>query len=161
MSIVDMCAWCYSGCSRTSCSLKQRGAPSMTLPCRFWATSGRRGSSGLTQRRSRQWLDWPQPTSRKNLLGFANFYRWYKYHLTSTSLPFLWSEEAASAFQSIKACLTSAPVVCHPASPGSLWWRSVPLIQELGQTSGSTPAHSSPAASPPQSEIMMWEMESY
>ena len=75
----------------------------------------------------RAMVDWPQPQSRKELqrfLGFTNFYSRFIQgysritapltRLTSSSLPFVWSEEAASAFLSLKGRFTSAPVLCYP-----------------------------------------------
>ena len=60
-------------------------------------------------------VDWPQPSTRRELqrfLGFTNFNRSFicDYNklaapltrLTSTALPFTWSKEAASAFRSLK-----------------------------------------------------------
>ncbi len=71
--------------------------------------------------------EWPTPTTRKELqrfLGFANFYRRFirdyskvaspLTQLTSSSSPFQWSLEAASAFSRLKSLFTSAPVLKHP-----------------------------------------------
>ena len=72
-------------------------------------------------------VEWPQPISRKELqrfLGFSNFYRHFirgysrvanpLTRLTSISIPFVWSEEAEAAFQSLKSLFTSAPILAHP-----------------------------------------------
>ena len=70
--------------------------------------------------------EWPVPTTRKQLqrfLGFANFYRRFirdysrvaapLTQLTSTRVPFGWSQAAQSAFLRLKK-FSSAPVLCHP-----------------------------------------------
>lgn len=72
-------------------------------------------------------VEWPVPTSRKLLqrfLGFANFYRRFirnysqkaapLIRLTSSKLPFIWSQEADAAFSKLKELFTSAPVLIHP-----------------------------------------------
>lgn len=72
-------------------------------------------------------VEWPRPTSRKQLqqfLGFANFYRRFirdysriaapLTRLTSPSLPFSWTPEAEAAFGDLKKRFTSAPVLIHP-----------------------------------------------
>ena len=71
--------------------------------------------------------EWPVPTTRKQLqrfLGFANFYRRFirdysrvaapLTQLTSTKVPFGWSQAAQSAFLRLKRLFSSAPVLCHP-----------------------------------------------
>ncbi|KAK7925711.1 hypothetical protein WMY93_008021 [Mugilogobius chulae] len=71
--------------------------------------------------------EWPSPTSRKELqrfLGFANFYRRFIRNfsrvaapltaLTSTSHPFVWTQEAEAAFKELKLRFTSAPVLVQP-----------------------------------------------
>ena len=77
-------------------------------------------------------LTWPSPQSCRDVqsfLGFANFYRWFICDfshlaepltaLTKADAPFLWSPEAAIAFQKLKACFTTAPILCHadPTQP--------------------------------------------
>ncbi|XP_056890695.1 retrovirus-related Pol polyprotein from transposon 297 [Takifugu flavidus] len=65
---------------------------------------------------------WPVPESQKQLqrfLGFANFYRRFirgystvaapLTALTSSKVPFRWSQDAKEAFQNLKARFTSAP----------------------------------------------------
>ena len=72
-------------------------------------------------------LQWPQPTSRTELrrfLGFAGFYRRFirdfsqvaalLHALTSTKNIFSWNPEAEMAFQGLKQCFASAPVLAHP-----------------------------------------------
>uniref|UniRef100_A0A3Q3FKI6 Gypsy retrotransposon integrase-like protein 1 n=1 Tax=Kryptolebias marmoratus TaxID=37003 RepID=A0A3Q3FKI6_KRYMA len=71
--------------------------------------------------------DWPIPSDRRQLqrfLGFANFYRRFVQdysrvatpltQLTSTKQPFVWSTEAQSAFDELKSCFVSAPILRHP-----------------------------------------------
>ncbi|XP_054624868.1 retrotransposon-derived protein PEG10 isoform X1 [Dunckerocampus dactyliophorus] len=72
-------------------------------------------------------VEWPTPKSRKHLqrfLGFANFYRRFIRNfsskagpltrLTSPKIPFVWTPEANSAFNTLKTLFTSAPVLVHP-----------------------------------------------
>uniref|UniRef100_A0A1A8FIG4 Gypsy retrotransposon integrase-like protein 1 n=1 Tax=Nothobranchius korthausae TaxID=1143690 RepID=A0A1A8FIG4_9TELE len=72
-------------------------------------------------------LDWPTPTSRKQLqrfLGFANFYRRFIRNysqvaapltsLTSVSRPFVWTPQAQDAFAQLKRRFTQAPVLTRP-----------------------------------------------
>ncbi|KAM9311584.1 uncharacterized protein PAF06_009413 [Gastrophryne carolinensis] len=74
-------------------------------------------------------LEWPAPTSRKEFqrfIGFVNFYRLFIRNffaivrpikeLTKKDKAFEWSESAQQAFQTLKSCFTSAPVLAHPAS---------------------------------------------
>ena len=71
--------------------------------------------------------EWLVPTTRKQLqrfLGFSNFYRRFirdysrvaapLTQLTSTKVPFGWSQGAQSAFLRLKKLFSSAPVLCHP-----------------------------------------------
>ncbi|XP_029692639.1 uncharacterized protein [Takifugu rubripes] len=70
---------------------------------------------------------WPVSESRKRLqrfLGFANFYRRFIWGystvaaplttLTSSKVPFPWSQAAEKAFQNLKAWFTSAPILLVP-----------------------------------------------
>ena len=72
-------------------------------------------------------VDWPQPSTRRQLqgfLGFANFYRRFiqNYsriaapltHLTSTQRPFIWTPSAEAAFSALKKHFATAPVLLHP-----------------------------------------------
>ena len=71
--------------------------------------------------------EWPTPDNRKKVqqfLGFANFYRQFirgfsaiaapLHTLTSPKVRFLWSPEAASAFQELKRRFTTAPILTMP-----------------------------------------------
>ncbi|KAJ1132224.1 hypothetical protein NDU88_010551 [Pleurodeles waltl] len=71
--------------------------------------------------------DWPEPSSVKDIqkfLGFANFYRRFIAHFADIAAPittllrkgqrFLWTDEAAHAFQLLKQKFTSAPILKHP-----------------------------------------------
>ncbi len=71
--------------------------------------------------------NWPTPDSRKavqRFLGFANFYRRFirgfsqialpLTNLTSTRWRFCWSEQAQEAFERLKGCFISAPILNNP-----------------------------------------------
>ncbi|KAK3545982.1 hypothetical protein QTP70_018649 [Hemibagrus guttatus] len=72
--------------------------------------------------------EWPAPATIKELqrfLGFANFYRRFirSYSLVAAPLTSLlrgkpkklnWTDQARAAFQRLKDCFTSAPILCHP-----------------------------------------------
>lgn len=71
-------------------------------------------------------VNWPEPSSSKELqrfLGFANFYRRFIRDYSkganpltklTTPIPFVWSLEAGSAFNRLKTLFTTAPVLTHP-----------------------------------------------
>ena len=74
--------------------------------------------------------DWPEPGDRHELmqfLGLANYYRKFVRNFTDIAAPMTallrkevpheWSEECRQAFESLKAALTSAPVLSIP-DPG-------------------------------------------
>lgn len=74
-----------------------------------------------------QLATWPVPRTRKELssfLGLASFLRQHVksfaeiaaplFSLTQKDVPFVWSEEAQSSFDALKAALSSAPVVALP-----------------------------------------------
>ncbi|XP_053571958.1 maestro heat-like repeat-containing protein family member 1 [Bombina bombina] len=72
-------------------------------------------------------LKWPTPTNRKQVqrfLGFANFYRKFikgfskiakpLCRLTGTQTRFLWTPETEKAFNFLKQCFTTAPILRFP-----------------------------------------------
>ena len=86
-----------------------------------------KGRTRADPRKIQTIMDWSVPTTRKELqsfLGFANFYRRFIRNysgvaepltrLTSPSKPFIWSQAAHTAFQSLKERFTSAPVLLQP-----------------------------------------------
>lgn len=77
--------------------------------------------------KTRAVLDWPQPTTRRqlqNFLGFANFYcRFIKGYsliaapfrrLTSLKTSFIWTPNTDKAFSKLKDLFTSPPVLTQP-----------------------------------------------
>ncbi|KAK7926171.1 hypothetical protein WMY93_008481 [Mugilogobius chulae] len=71
--------------------------------------------------------EWPTPSDRKQLqrfLGFANFYRRFirnfsmiaapLHALTSAKSKFQWNPQAQQAFQRLKTCFTTAPILAMP-----------------------------------------------
>lgn len=72
-------------------------------------------------------IDYPVPKTVKQLRQFLGLTGWYRrfvsdyasitYHLTellSKKRTFQWNEDAQKAFNSLKDCLTSAPLLAHP-----------------------------------------------
>ncbi len=73
-------------------------------------------------------LNWPQPTTVKELqrfLGFANFYRRFIRNFSTIAAPLTsllkggrqrldWSPSAQNAFQQLKNLFTTAPILHHP-----------------------------------------------
>ena len=73
-------------------------------------------------------LNWPVPTSPKELrsfLGLANFYRRFVHNyadiaaplttLTSSKVPFTWNPQHQEAFDSLRQALTSPPILDYPS----------------------------------------------
>ncbi|KAK3532853.1 hypothetical protein QTP70_000252 [Hemibagrus guttatus] len=72
--------------------------------------------------------DWPTSTMVRELqrfLGFANFYRQFIWNYSSVARPLtsllrgkpkrlVWTDQARAAFQQLKECFTSAPILRHP-----------------------------------------------
>ncbi|KAK3565138.1 hypothetical protein QTP86_000246 [Hemibagrus guttatus] len=72
--------------------------------------------------------DWPAPTTVRELqriLGFANFYRRFIRNYSSVAGPLTsllrgkpkrlaWTDQARAAFQQLKDCFTTAPILRHP-----------------------------------------------
>src|SRR6202043_428637 len=76
--------------------------------------------------------EWPTPQKVKDIqsfLGFANFYRRFVHgysdiitpmtHLTRKNIPWLWSDNCQSAFDSLKSAFSSTPILSHfiPGAP--------------------------------------------
>ena len=85
------------------------------------------GAIQMDQQKVRAVLEWPAPSSRKELqsfLGFANFYRRFIRNygtlaapltaLTSPAVKFVWSSSAEGAFCALKQRFTSAPILIQP-----------------------------------------------
>ncbi|KAK3553025.1 hypothetical protein QTP86_031215 [Hemibagrus guttatus] len=72
--------------------------------------------------------EWPSPTTVRELqrfLGFANFYRRFIRNYSSVAGPLTsllrgkpkrltWTDQARAAFQQLKDCFTTAPILWHP-----------------------------------------------
>ncbi|KAK3561116.1 hypothetical protein QTP86_028309, partial [Hemibagrus guttatus] len=72
--------------------------------------------------------EWPASSTIKELqwfLGFANFYRRFIRNYSSVAAPLTsllrgkpkklnWTDQARAAFQRLKDCFTTAPILCHP-----------------------------------------------
>ncbi len=122
-------------------------------------------------------VNWPQPTTLKELqrfLGFANFYRRFICNFSTIAAPMkstikagtqrlTWSSAAIASFRSLKERFTIAPILHHP-DPDLEFIVEVDDIgvQALGQCSHNarviipnyTPVRSSPANWTRQSRIM-------
>jgi hypothetical protein len=70
---------------------------------------------------------WPVPTSKREIqqfLGFASYYRRFikdfaciarpLHRLTERTAPFVWTNECQQAFDELRRCLCSAPVLAYP-----------------------------------------------
>ncbi|KAK3512381.1 hypothetical protein QTP70_007448 [Hemibagrus guttatus] len=89
--------------------------------------SSRRGVE-MDMAKVRAVTDWPAPTTvweLQRFLGFANFYRRFIWNYSSVAgllTSFLrgkpkrlaWTDQARAAFQQLKDCFTSAPILRHP-----------------------------------------------
>ncbi|KAK3539355.1 hypothetical protein QTP70_003840 [Hemibagrus guttatus] len=72
--------------------------------------------------------EWSSPSTVKELqhfLGFDNFYRWFICNYSSVAGPLTsllkgkpwrlaWTDQAQAAFQQLKECFTTTPILCHP-----------------------------------------------
>jgi len=74
---------------------------------------------------------WPRPTNVfdvRTFCGLASYYRTFVqgfakiahplHNLTRKNATFVWTDECERAFQELKECLTSAPVLVAPADHG-------------------------------------------
>ena len=70
---------------------------------------------------------WPVPTSKREVqqfVGFANYYRRFikafaqlaqpLHRLTEQGVPFKWTDSCQEAFDQLRACLCSSPVLAYP-----------------------------------------------
>lgn len=86
-----------------------------------------KGSLQMDPGKIRADLDWPPPASVKQVqrfLGFSNFYRRFIRNfssvadplssLTKSNRPFVWTSGADHAFNTLKQCFTSAPILTLP-----------------------------------------------
>jgi hypothetical protein len=90
-------------------------------------------------------VDWPFPRSIHvvhGFLGLAGYYRKFIHDLGTIAAPltallkkdgFLWTSEAAIAFDTLKIALTIAPVLQLPNFQFHLLWSVMPLGQVLVQ----------------------------
>ncbi|KAK3570304.1 hypothetical protein QTP86_017185 [Hemibagrus guttatus] len=88
--------------------------------------------------------DWPAPTTVRELqwfLGFANFYRQFTRNYSSVAGPLMsllrgkpkrlvWTDQAWAAFQQLKECFTSAPILRYPDP-------DLPFVVEVDTSSSS------------------------
>ncbi|KAK3531411.1 hypothetical protein QTP70_019261, partial [Hemibagrus guttatus] len=61
--------------------------------------------------------EWPAPTSVRELkrfLGLANFYRRFIHNHRGKPKKLTWTDQARLAFQQLKNCFTTAPILQHP-----------------------------------------------
>ena len=71
--------------------------------------------------------EWPVPMCKREVqrfLGFANYYRRFirdfaqlarpLYRLTEETAPFKWSDDCQESFNTLRECLSSAPVLAYP-----------------------------------------------
>ncbi|KAL2083807.1 hypothetical protein ACEWY4_021580 [Coilia grayii] len=85
------------------------------------------GTLQMDSSKVRAVVEWPKPSTRKELqrfLGFANFYRRFIRNystlaapltaLTCSAVRFQWSSPAEEAFRTLKARFTSAPILMQP-----------------------------------------------
>lgn len=85
------------------------------------------GTVEMDQQKIKAVVEWPAPSTRRDLqrfLGFANFYRRFIRNystlaapltaLTSSSVKFSWSTKAEEAFLNLKQRFTSAPILIQP-----------------------------------------------
>ncbi len=86
------------------------------------------GGVAMDEQKVRAVVNWPQPTTLKELqrfLGFANFYRRFIRNFSTVAGPMtsmvkkgthrlIWSSAAIAAFRSLKERFTTAPILHHP-----------------------------------------------
>ncbi|KAK3512668.1 hypothetical protein QTP70_020879 [Hemibagrus guttatus] len=87
--------------------------------------------------------EWPAPTTvweLQSFLGFANFYRRFIRNYSSVAGPLTsllrgkpkrlaWTDQARAAFQQLKDCFTTAPILRHPDP-------DLPFVVEVDASSG-------------------------
>ncbi len=86
------------------------------------------GGVVMDEQKVRAVVNWPQPTTLKELqhfLGFANFYRWFICNFSTIAAPvtpmfkagthrLTWYSAAITAFRSLRERFTIAPILHHP-----------------------------------------------
>uniref|UniRef100_A0A8C1YSB8 Gypsy retrotransposon integrase-like protein 1 n=1 Tax=Cyprinus carpio TaxID=7962 RepID=A0A8C1YSB8_CYPCA len=96
------------------------------------------GGVAMDEKKVNAVLNWPEPTTLKELqrfLGFANFYRRFIRNFSTVVAPLTsmvkkgahrlqWSESTHQAFQTLKQRFSNAPILCHPDP-------SLPFIVEV------------------------------
>ena len=125
LTMFTMSARFSSASWRINSMLRQRNVSSTAALFPSWGFST--GAIEMDKQKVRAVVDWPQPTTRREMqrfLGFSNFYRRFIRNysglaapltaLTSTSVQFVWSPAAERAFQDLKRRFTSAPILTQP-----------------------------------------------
>ena len=86
-------------------------------------------------------VNWPVPTNVSQLrsfLGFCSYYRRFiasfsaiaspLFNLTKKGVPYLWIEDCQNAFEKLKNCLITAPIMAYPTDTGEF------LLEQMPQT---------------------------
>ena len=90
------------------------------------------GSISMDPEKVRAVVEWPIPISHKMWQFYWRFIRKFSSLtapltvLTSIKVPFIWSTQAATTFENLRACFPSALSCCIPTLKSSFSWRSTP-----------------------------------